>query len=269
MLSKVYKKPVAFITGAGRGIGRGIAIELSKAGYDIAANALTADPKNKEKGLFEVKERCEAFDVKFLPLKADLTDLATHDKLIQDVIDIFGRIDLFVSNAGIAPKNRTDLLYVNEDSYDDVIDTNCKSAFFLSQKVAKQMILQKENGNETIKHKIVFITSVSSDMASIERGEYCISKAALSMVAQLFSVKLATYGINVYEVRPGIIMTDMTSAVQKKYDNLIDNSDLLLEKRWGTPADVGKAVKALTSGDFDYSTGTIIEVSGGMNIKRL
>jgi len=259
------KRPVAFITGASRGIGRGIAIELAKQGWDVAGLSRLSDPDNTESGLFEVKRRVEEAGANFLPLQGDVTSIADHDHLLELILEKYGRIDLLVNNAGVAPEKRLDILEATTGSFDRVLGVNLRGPFFLTQRVAQQMIAQAKE------HKtpaIVFITSISATTSSPSRAEYCISKAGLSMAAATFADRLAEYGINVYEVRPGIIKTDMTAAVETKYDKLIAEG-LAPQKRWGLPEDVGKAVAALVSGGFAYSTGAVIEVSGGMNLRRL
>jgi NAD(P)-dependent dehydrogenase (short-subunit alcohol dehydrogenase family) len=237
-----------------------------------------------------------------LPVKGDVSILDDHEGMIQTVVRRFGRIDLLVNNAGVAPEQRLDVLETTPASFDRVMSINSKGPFFLTQRVARQMIVQLQsaafNGSPPgpplsaandstarqgaatedrpymadssagIKPKIVFITSVSAYTSSPSRAEYCLSKAALSMTAAIFADRLSEYGVNVYEVRPGVIKTDMTSAVEEKYDRLIQDG-LIPQGRWGLPEDVGKAVVALVSGSFEYSTGTVIEVSGGMNIRRL
>ena len=257
------KRPVAFITGASRGIGRGIAIELARHGYDIAGSSRIVDPQNTQNGILEVKQRVEESGAVFLPVQGDVSILEDHERMVQAAVDNFARIDLLVNNAGVAPEQRLDVLETTPRSFDRVLSINSRGPFFLTQRVARQMIDQTG-----LKPKIVFITSVSAYMSSPSRAEYCLSKAALSMSAAVFADRLSEYGINVYEVRPGIIKTDMTSAVQEKYDRLIEGG-LVPQGRWGTPDDVGKAVVSLLSGGFEYSTGTVIEVSGGMNIRRL
>jgi NAD(P)-dependent dehydrogenase (short-subunit alcohol dehydrogenase family) len=261
------KKPVAFITGASRGIGRGIAIELAKQGWALAGNARTFDSSNNASGIFEVKERAEEAGAEFLPLQGDISSLADHERMVKSVLDKYGRIDLLVNTAGVAPEKRLDVLEVGAGSFDRVVNINLRGPLFLTQQVAHHMIAQSKNAGER-KPSIVFITSISANTTSPSRAEYCISKAGLSMAAAVFADRLSEYGINVYEVRPGIIKTDMTAAVESKYDQLISEG-LVPQKRWGLPEDVGKAVAALVSGGFAYSTGTIIEVSGGMNLRRL
>jgi len=261
------EKPVALITGAGRGIGRGIALELANSGFDIAGLDIVFEPENKKMGLFEVKEVLGALGAGFHPLQGDVSDLGSHEKLLSEVIGQFGRIDLLVNNAGVAPLVRLDLLETTPESYDRVFGTNARGPFFFTQKAAKQMVLQVKKSPDP-KPAIVFITSISASVSSPIRAEYCVSKAALSITATLFADRLAEFGINVYEIRPGIVETDMTAPVREKYDKLIVEG-LVPQKRWGFPEDVGKAVVALAKGYFPFSTGLVLEVSGGMNIRRL
>jgi NAD(P)-dependent dehydrogenase (short-subunit alcohol dehydrogenase family) len=263
----VSKRRVALITGASRGIGRGIALELAKQGFDIAGNATRLSSSGPKTGLLEVQKKVEQSRVEFLPVPGDISNLKFHEELIQEVWNKFKRIDVLVNNAGIAPEKRTDIMDSSPESFDRVLSVNLRSAYFLTQKVARMMVRHKK---KSIRYKpcVIFISSVSADFSSPSRAEYCISKAALSQAAQVYADRLAEYGINVYELRPGIIDTDMTKPVKKKYDRLIADS-LVPQKRWGTPQDVGRAVAALAQGFFDYSTGAVIEISGGMNIKRL
>ena len=261
------KKPVAFITGAGRGIGRGIAIELAKNGFDIAGNDIVFEPENREAGLFEVRERIEELDAAFLPVQGDVASLQDHLKMLDEVLLRFEGIDLFVNNAGVAPETRMDILKTTPQSFDRVFSINARGAFFLTQKIAVQMIKQVKE-NPELRPAIVFISSISASVSSPSRAEYCISKAALSHAATLFADRLAEDRINVYEIRPGIIRTEMTTPVREKYDRLIADG-LVPQRRWGFPEDVGRAVVALAKGHFPYSTGLVIEVSGGMNIRSL
>ena len=256
---------IAFTTGAGQGIGRGIALKLAEAGYDIVANDIVADPANTAKGLYEVKARVEALGRACLPVRGDISNLADHDLLIAAAVERFGRIDVLVNNAGVAPKVRADILETSPESYDRLMTINLRGPFFLTQKVARQMIRQGPAARPPV---IVFITSISAYVSSTARPEYCISKAGLSMAAMLYADRLAREGICVYEIRPGIIATDMTSVVKEKYDKLIAEG-LLPQARWGTPQDVGKAVVALAGGALAYSTGQVIEVGGGFGLRRL
>jgi len=261
----VDKRKVALITGASRGIGRGIALEMAKNGFNIAGNATRLSSPDKKSGLLEVKKKGEELKAEFLAVKGDISDLSFHEKLIDDVMQRFGVIDVLVNNSGVAPLERKDILETTPESFDRVLSINIRGAFFLTQKVARLMIELKQK-HPDYKPCIVFISSVSAVLSSPSRAEYCVSKAALSQAAHIYAHRLADYGINVYEIRPGIIATDMTKPVQKKYDRLISEG-FVPQKRWGTTEDVGKAVAALARGEFSYSTGAVIEVSGGMNIR--
>jgi NAD(P)-dependent dehydrogenase (short-subunit alcohol dehydrogenase family) len=260
-------KPVALVTGASRGIGRSIAIELARCGFDIAGNATSYDPKNTKKGLAEVKAKVEALGSSFLPAPGDIADLNTHGSILSSALERFERIDLLVNNAGTAPKERLDILETTPKNFDHVYSVNTRGTFFLTQAVARHMEEQVRKNPDT-KPAIIFISSVSSYVSSPSRAEYCISKAAISHAAQIFAHRLAATGINVYDVRPGIIKTDMTQPVEEKYNALIQEG-LIPQGRWGLPEDVARAVAALARGDFKYSTGGVIEISGGMHIHRL
>jgi NAD(P)-dependent dehydrogenase (short-subunit alcohol dehydrogenase family) len=260
------KKPVAFITGASRGIGRGIAIELAKQGWDIAGLSRLFDPKNTDSGLFEVKKRVEEAGGEFLPLQGDVASLADHAHLLELILEKYGRLDLLVNNAAIGPEKALNILETTTGSFDRVLGINLRGPFFLTQHIAQHMIAKPGADR---KPAIVFITSISAVTSSPSHAEYCVSKAGLSMTAAVFADRLAEYGVNVYEVRPGFIKTEMTStAVEKKFDE-VTAKGLVPQKRWGLPEDVGKAVAALVSGNFAYSTGAVVEVSGGMNLRRL
>jgi NAD(P)-dependent dehydrogenase (short-subunit alcohol dehydrogenase family) len=260
-------KPVALTTGAGRGIGRAVAIELARRGFDVAANDIVFDPADRAKGLFEVKERAEALGARFLAVGGDIASLDDQKRIVADVLAAFGRIDVLVNNAGIAPERRTDILETGPESYDRVMAVNARAAFFLTQRVAGEMIRRREAG-ETGRLSIIFITSISAVVSSPSRAEYCVSKAALSQTAALFADRLARHDIAVFELRPGVIRTEMTAPVRDTYDGLIAGG-LVPQGRWGEPEDVAAAVAALASGAFGYSTGAVIEVSGGMNLRRL
>ncbi len=260
--------PCALVTGAGQGIGRGIALALAGAGFDIAANDIAADPGNVEKGLYEVKTRVEGLGRRCLPLQGDIAERDDHARMIAAAVETFGGIDCLVNNAGVAPRVRTDMLEVGEESYDRLQRINARGPFFLTQAVANRMIEQQRAGGRPAAPSIVFITSISARVSSPARAEYCISKASLSMAARLFAHRLAEFDIPVFEVQPGIIATDMTAAVKGKYDDLIAGG-LLPQARWGTPEDIGRAVAALAGGAFGYSTGQVIEVGGGFGIPRL
>jgi len=260
-------KPVALVTGAGRGIGRGISLELIQSGYEVAGNDIVFEPDNTRSGLFEVKKKAEDLGGSFFPVLGDASDLKDQDKILETVLKKFTRFEVLVNNAGIPVEKRQDLLDTTPESYDRLMSVNARGPFFLSQKVARLMAGWVK-ADPTLRPCLIFITSISAVVSSTLRPEYCVSKAALSQTSTLFADRLADTGINVYEVRPGIIATGMTAPVQEKYDKLIAEG-LVPQKRWGFPEDVGKAVAALARGDFSYATGMVLEISGGMNIRRL
>ena len=255
-------KPVALITGGSRGIGFGIAQRLAAAGYDLAINGVR-DAAAVHDNLREL----EAAGAKVLYCQANIADAAARKQMLQQVRDFFGRLNVLVNNAGIAPKERKDILEASEESFALLIRTNLQGPYFLTQSVANWMIEQR-NERKEISGCIVNISSVSATVASVNRGEYCVAKACVSMMTQLFATRLGEYDIPVYEVRPGIIRSDMTAGVTDKYDKLISNG-LTIQKRWGTPEDVGKAVLAIVSGLLPYSTGQVVMVDGGMTLGRL
>ncbi len=250
------RKLAALVTGGGRGIGLGISKALLNEGFDLAFCGVR-EAKNVAS-----LDTLRGMNKNVLYVQADISRPEDRTRLVQTVQKHFGGINLLVNNAGIAPKERNDLLEATEESFDWVLDVNLKGPYFLTQAVARLMT-ESISEDEKFHGSIIFITSVSSTIPSTNRGEYCISKAGLSMAASLWSTRLAENNIPVYEIRPGIIATDMTSGVTEKYDKLIDEG-LVLQKRWGTPADVGKAVCALSNGSFPYSTGQVIMVDGGM-----
>ena len=199
--------------------------------------------------------------------RGNISSSADRENILRQVKDHYGKLHVLVNNAGVAPKERKDILDATEESFDDVISTNLKGTYFLTQKAANWMIEQKKNDQQFM-GCIINISSISATVASVNRGEYCISKAGLSMATQLFAVRLGEFNIPVFEVRPGVIHTDMTAGVKEKYDKLIEEG-LCLQKRWGEPEDVGKVVASLAKGDFMYSTGQVIMVDGGLTIPRL
>ncbi len=253
----------ALITGASRGIGRGIALELAKAGGRIAIN-YAGNAAAAAEALKLVKEAGgDGFVV-----QGDVSISADRDRLVAETIAQFGRIDLLVNNAGVAPAVRSDLLESGEASFDRLFAINLKGPFFLSQLVAKQMMTQ-EKDLEGFRGRIVTITSISAYTASVNRGDYCMVKAGLAMMTKLFADRLAGDGVNVYEIRPGIIATDMTGAVKEKYDKLILEDGITPIRRWGLPEDIGKAVRAIAEDRFPFSTGAVFDVDGGFHLHRL
>lgn len=257
-------KGIALVTGAGQGIGRGIALALAGAGMDVAINDVVADPDNIEKGAYEVKAAVEATGRRAIVIQADISKAQGRQKIVDQLLDFGGRIDLLVNNAGVAPKVRADVLEMSEESYDRVMEINLKGPLLLTQLVAKRMI---EQGGE-VPGRIAFTGSISAYTSSPARAEYCISKAGIAMVVRLLADRLAEYNIPVFELRPGIIETPMTSVVKDKYDKLIAEG-LLPTKRWGTPKDIGGVVASLVNGAFDYCTGQVFEVNGGFHMRRL
>jgi NAD(P)-dependent dehydrogenase (short-subunit alcohol dehydrogenase family) len=255
-------RSVALITGGSRGIGLGVAQHLAKAGFDIAINGV-----RDESAVGEVLKELKELGGDVIYCQGSVSSSADRKSIIEKVKAHFGRLHVLVNNAGIAPRERRDVLETTEESFDEVLSTNLKGNYFLTQQAANWMIEQKKSSNE-FAGCIINVSSISATIASINRGEYCISKAGISMATQLFAVRLGEFDIPVYEVRPGIISTDMTSGVKGKYDKLIEEG-LMLQKRWGYPDDVGKAVAALASGSFPYSTGQVIMVDGGLAIPRL
>jgi len=255
-------KRVALITGGSRGIGFGIATKLAAIGFDLAINGVRAESEVEET-LKKLKE-C-GNDVIYC--RGDTSSPGERENIIAKVKEHYGQLHVLVNNAGIPPKERKDILEATEESFDEVISVNLKGSYFLTQKVANWMIDQKKN-NKEFNGCIINISSISATVVSVNRGEYCISKAGLSMATQLFAVRLGEFNIPVYEVRPGVIYTDMTAGVKDKYDKLIEEG-LCVQQRWGLPEDVGKAVASLANGDLTYSTGQVIMVDGGLTIPRL
>ncbi len=256
-------KPVAVITGASRGIGRSVAISLASEGFDIAAIARSVDSEGMEFLRIEVEKK----GAQFFPVGLDISCTNCQKDVVALILGRYGRVDVLVNNAGVAPLQRADILEMNEESYERVMNINLKGPVFFAQKIAKEMIWLKQqllNYNPVI----IFITSVSSKLSSTNRTEYCISKAGLSMASTVFADRLSRENILVFEVSPGIIQTDMTARIKDKYDKLI-NEGLVPQKRWGLPEDIGKAVASLARGDWNFSTGMVFEISGGLNILKL
>lgn len=258
----MIKNKTALVTGAARGIGNAIAEKLASEGYAVAIMDVIDEPQ-----VAENIEKVKSHGNPVLYLKGDIMSAESRKDVTDRVISEFGRIDVLVNNAGVAPRVRNDILETTEDSFDFVVGINLKGTFFLTQRVANIMVSEVKSGS-VIKPKIVNISSNSAYTSSTSRGEYCISKAGVSMVTTLFADRLAEYGIGVYEIRPGIIMTDMTSTVKAKYDALIENG-LTPIKRWGYPEDIANAVSVFCSDKLNFSTGEILNVDGGFHIRRL
>jgi len=260
---------VALITGASRGIGRGVALQLAGLGFDLVLNyRANKDAAERTAADCLGEARGRRREIKVEICGADVADSAARDQLLSFVEHEFGRLDLLVNNAGMAPRERLDLLDATEQSFDELIEVNLKGPYFLTQSVAKYFLQCRAKHGLAYSPKIVTISSVSACTASTNRGDYCISKAGLSMVTALFAARLACEGINVYEIRPGIIATDMTAGVKEKYDALIANG-LTPIPRWGQADDVAKAVAAIAQDLLPFSTGEIINVDGGFHLRRL
>ena len=249
--------PTALVTGASRGIGRGIAIELGKLGWTVAVNYA---------GNQQAAEECvalvEAAGGKAFAVQGDIGSSDDRSRLVAATIEGGGGIDLLVNNAGVAPSVRADILEASEESFDRLIAINLKGPYFLSQLVARHMLERPERG------QIINVSSISAYTASVNRGDYCVSKAGIGMMTALFAARLADDGIRVYEIRPGVIATDMTGPVKEKYDQLIADG-LSPIRRWGTPEDIGRAVAAIARGDLPFSTGEVINVDGGFHLQTL
>lgn len=255
-------RPVALVTGSSRGIGRAVAIELARSGYDIVVNYVR-DAEAARSAVLEI-ERAGA---KAVLSRADVADAADRAALLEGARSAFGRLDLLVNNAGIAPRVRADILEASEESFDEVLAANLKGPYFLTQAAARWFLEIRATHPER-PLAIVNVSSISEYAPSVQRGEYCIAKAGIGMMTKLFAVRLAEHGIRVNEVRPGIVATDMTAPVREKYDRLIAEG-LTPIRRWGAPEDVARAVRVLASGDLAFSTGIALEVDGGFHIRRL
>jgi len=253
---------VAFITGGTRGIGLGIAKSMAQKGFDLALNGM----RDKD-SVLTILEELEKSGIQVDYFQGNIGSAEDRSRILEEILEKFGKINVLVNNAGVAPKVRADILDVVEEDFDYVVDTNMKGTFFLSQAVAKSMIKSKEKCPEDF-FTIITITSVSAVLASTNRVAYCMSKSGLSMMNQTFAVRLAEYEIPVFEIRPGIIETDMTAVVKEKYETQIANG-LTLEPRMGKPEDIGKTVNALAEGTLTYGTGQIITLDGGMTVGRL
>jgi NAD(P)-dependent dehydrogenase (short-subunit alcohol dehydrogenase family) len=253
---------VALITGGSRGIGYGAAMALARTGFDVAINGV-----RPESSVVEVVDNLRETGSDVVYCRGDIAAAEQRQAILARVKSHYGRLHVLVNNAGVAPKDRKDILETSQESFDHVVKTNLQGPYFLTQSVANWMIGQKQVGAD-FSGCIITIGSISAQVASVNRGEYCIAKAGLAMMTRLFAARLGEFDIPVYEIQPGIIKTDMTAGVADKYDRLIAEG-LCLQKRWGFPDDVGKAVAALARGDLAYSTGQVLMVDGGLTLPRL
>jgi NAD(P)-dependent dehydrogenase (short-subunit alcohol dehydrogenase family) len=275
--------PVALVTGAGRGLGRGVAVELARSGFSVVLNYA----RNREAAQEAAREcsacaaasataapapssaaSATAASAQFLPLQADIGVASEREALVRGTLERLGRIDALVNNAGVAPRVRADITEASEESFEELLRINLQGPYFLTQRVASYWLSERPRPLLPGGFKLVFITSISAESASVNRGEYCVAKAGLSMAARLWALRLAAEGVQVFELRPGIMATDMTRGVRDKYDRLIAEG-VVPERRWGAPQDVGRAAAALLRGELPFCQGSIIHVDGGLHLPRL
>ena len=259
--------PVVLITGASRGLGRGIALACAKAGFTVGIHFAGNEAAAKE-----TQELCRVAapnsEQQFEIVQGNLGIAAERKRVFEDALARLGHVDALVNNAGMAPRVRADITETSEESYDELMAVNLKGPFFLSQTAARYWLQNPSKSRIAGGYKLIFITSISAYTASVNRAEYCLSKAALSMATQLWATRLAGVGTQVFEIRPGIMETDMTAGVKEKYDKLIAEG-LVPQQRWGKPEDIGRAVEAILKGSFPFSTGDVISVDGGFHLRRL
>lgn len=259
--------PVVLVTGSSRGLGRGIALELARRGFSVGVNYVS-NRAAAEDTVAACRQVATVPGQRFVPLQADIGRRADRTELLSGLLREFGRIDALVNNAGMAPRQRADLTEASEESFEELVRTNLQGPYFLTQAVAGHWLEHKPAPALPHGFKVVFVTSISADTASTNRGDYCITKAGLAMAAQLWAVRLAAENIQVVEIRPGLMATDMTAGVREKYDQLLATG-IVPQRRWGEPADVGLAVSAVLTGQLPFSTGAVIPVDGGFHLRRL
>jgi NAD(P)-dependent dehydrogenase (short-subunit alcohol dehydrogenase family) len=256
------KGRLALITGGSRGIGLGVALSFAQENYNLVITGRRAETEVQE-ALYQLA----AHKIEVMYVQSDISSKMDRAALVDQARSRFGRVDVLVNNAGIAPRTRADILEATEESFEELLSVNTKGPYFLTQAIARWMIDERRK-EPFYRGCIINISSVSAMVASVNRGDYCISKAGVAMATKLWAVRLAEFGIDVYELRPGIILTEMTTPVKAKYDEMI-GGDLLLEKRWGTPEDVGRAARMLARGDLPYASGSVLTIDGGMTLPRL
>jgi len=265
---ELHNKKVLLVTGSTHGIGKAIVLELAKLDYSVVINGAATKILSEEyyselKTIFG-----QGIDDRILFIQANISKKEDRESLIGKIKEKFNRIDVLVNNAGVAPKIRKDILETSEESYDRVMSINLKGPYFLTQTISKWMIQLQEELKDTYQPYIINISSINRYTASVNRGEYCLSKSAMNMMTKLFGERLAEYEIFVYEISPGIIDTPMTEKIRDKYDKLIKEG-LTPIKRWGKPIDIAKPVVAIVSGFLPFSTGSVIDIDGGFHIRRL
>ena len=253
---------VALVTGGTRGIGYGVAMKLAEDGVDLALMGMRSEDL-----VADVMETLRGQGVRVLYCRGNVAKAADREAALARIRTEYGQLNALVNNAGVAPKVRADILEAGEESFERVMRINLQGPYFLTQLAARWMIEQKQT-DASFPACIVNVSSISATVASPSRGEYCLSKAGVSMATQLFAVRLGEYDIPVFEIRPGVIKTDMTSTVQEKYDKLIGEG-LCLQRRWGFPEDIGKVAAAMVRGDLPYATGSVVMVDGGLTVPRL
>jgi 3-oxoacyl-[acyl-carrier protein] reductase len=258
---------VALVTGASRGLGRGVATALAQLGISVAIH-YASNRAAAEETVALCQAAATSRNQRFIPVAGNIGTDAGRHQLYQETLTAFGRIDALVNNAGIAPRVRADITEATEDVFDEVLAVNLKGPYFLTQLVANHWLENPGNSLLPDGYKLLFISSLSATVPSLNRGDYCISKAGLAMVTQLWANRLAAQNISVIELRPGIMATDMTAGVKEKYDALIANG-LVPQGRWGTPDDLGRAVSSILAGHFPFSTGDIINIDGGFHLRSL
>ena len=253
---------IAFITGGTRGIGFGVALALGKAGFDLAVNGM-----RNEGEVTDALEELRNLGVNVAYFQGNVAVREDRQAMVDKILSHFGSVNVLVNNAGIAPRERADILHAKEEIWDEVMEINLKGPYFLTQLFANYFV-EKKLENPLFEASIINISSISAFVASVNRGEYCVSKAGIAMATKLWATRLGEYDIPVYEIQPGIIKTDMTSGVVEKYDKLFQEG-ISLQRRWGLPDDVGKVAAMLAQGNMPYATGQAIKVDGGLHIQRL
>lgn len=257
-------RKTAIVTGGSRGIGRAVATALGNAGFNVVvnynSNAVAAD---------QVAEMVRVAGADARTVQADIGNVADHERLVDTALEAFGGVDVLINNAGVAPKVRADILEMPPESYDFVMNTNLRGPYLLTQRVARWMVANRSDAQ--LLRSIINISSISAYTASVNRGEYCLAKAGIAMMTKLFAARLAEEDVRVYEIRPGVIATDMTGPVKARYDKLILEEDRGLTpiRRWGLPEDIAKAVVAIVGGAFPFSTGEVFNVDGGFHLQTL
>lgn len=254
-------RPRVFVTGARRGIGRAIALAFADAGYDVVINDLQAEDDAAESVIAEIRRR--GARAAFVP--GSIADLESVPSLVENAFSAFGGLECLVNNAGISVRKRGDILDVTPGSYDEVMNINLRGTFFLTQEIARRMLAIPNSAHP---RSIISLSSANAVIVAPERAEYCLSKTGVSMMTKLYAVRLADAGIGVFEIRPGIIRTDMTAVAKERYDKLIAEG-ITPVRRWGEPRDIARVAVALASGDFHFSTGDAFHVDGGLHLHRL